>query len=401
MAGRLEAGLDDDGAPTVTSEEQREVEQRCERLSAEWIEAPPSLRRSVDRAALYAAEHAQFMHANLRGLPRGFSALDASRAWVVFWSVHGLRLLGKPPPGPVAARVCDWLRRCQHPDGGFGGGPGQMAHLATTYASVMALASVGTDEALGVVDRPALLRFLLRCKQPDGSFAVHDGGETDTRGAYTALAVASLTGVLEPRLSAGTAAWLASCQTYEGGLGAEPGNEAHSGYTYCGLAALVLLGAEDRVDLPLLARWAAQRQMPLEGGFQGRTNKLVDSCYSFWCGALFPLLAAAGVGAEARAAAGAQFVPWAMSAEHLERYVMLCCQSPHGGLRDKPGKGADPYHTCYALSGLSTAQHAPNGHTPASDSLRGRASLLEPTSPVYNIVAGAAERALAWYSARS
>tara|TARA_R110002050_G_scaffold192667_1_gene327597 strand:+ start:669 stop:941 length:273 start_codon:yes stop_codon:yes gene_type:complete len=29
-----------------------------------------------------------------------------------------------------------------------------------------------------------------------------------------------------------------------------------------------------------------------EGGFQGRTNKLVDGCYSFWQGALFPMLAA-------------------------------------------------------------------------------------------------------------
>ena len=25
-----------------------------------------------------------------------------------------------------------------------------------------------------------------------------------------------------------------------------------------------------------------RRQVRLEGGFQGRTNKLVDSCYSFW-----------------------------------------------------------------------------------------------------------------------
>jgi protein farnesyltransferase subunit beta len=30
--------------------------------------------------------------------------------------------------------------------------------------------------------------------------------------------------------------------------------------------------------------------MKFEGGFQGRTNKLVDGCYSFWQGALFPLL---------------------------------------------------------------------------------------------------------------
>lgn len=53
----------------------------------------------------------------------------------------------------------------------------------------------------------------------------------------------------------------------------------------------------------------------------------------------------------------------------------MACQDPDGGLRDKPGKyvafriskvsfiyvffcrGRDYYHTCYALSGLSIAQH--------------------------------------------
>ena len=34
-----------------------------------------------------------------------------------------------------------------------------------------------------------------------------------------------------------------------------------------------------------------------------------------------------------------------------------CCQSPKGGLRDKPDKNADPYHRNYALSGLSGAQY--------------------------------------------
>ena len=30
--------------------------------------------------------------------------------------------------------------------------------------------------------------------------------------------------------------------------------------------------------------------MRQEGGFQGRTNKLVDGCYSFWQGGIFPLM---------------------------------------------------------------------------------------------------------------
>lgn len=29
----------------------------------------------------------------------------------------------------------------------------------------------------------------------------------------------------------------------------------------------------------------------------------------------------------------------------------------HGGLLDKPGRPRDFFHTCYALSGLSVAQH--------------------------------------------
>lgn len=32
-------------------------------------------------------------------------------------------------------------------------------------------------------------------------------------------------------------------------------------------------------------------------------------------------------------------------------------QGPQGGLRDKPGKPPDYYHTCYCLSGLSVSQH--------------------------------------------
>ena len=30
--------------------------------------------------------------------------------------------------------------------------------------------------------------------------------------------------------------------------------------------------------------------MKFEGGFQGRTNKLVDCCYSFWQGGMFPII---------------------------------------------------------------------------------------------------------------
>jgi Prenyltransferase and squalene oxidase repeat len=48
------------------------------------------------------------------------------------------------------------------------------------------------------------------------------------------------------------------------------------------------LCSEARLDC--LEWWLCNRQMRLEGGFQGRTNKLVDGCYSFWQGGTAALL---------------------------------------------------------------------------------------------------------------
>jgi protein farnesyltransferase subunit beta len=41
----------------------------------------------------------------------------------------------------------------------------------------------------------------------------------------------------------------------------------------------------------------------------------------------------------------------------LQRYILLCAQDVHGGLRDKPSAIAIFHHGCYNLSGLSVAQH--------------------------------------------
>ena len=47
---------------------------------------------------------------------------------------------------------------------------------------------------------------------------------------------------LGSELIEGVAEFLLSCQTYEGGFGGEPGNEAHGGYNFCAIAALLILG---------------------------------------------------------------------------------------------------------------------------------------------------------------
>ena len=52
--------------------------------------------------------------------------------------------------------VITTLRPMQNPTGGFGGGHGQISHIAGSYAAVLSLAMVGGEEAFGLVDRHAM-----------------------------------------------------------------------------------------------------------------------------------------------------------------------------------------------------------------------------------------------------
>jgi len=107
------------------------------------------------------------------------------------------------------------------------------------------------------------------------------------------------------------------------------------------------------------------------GGFKGRTNKLVDGCYSWWVGGAFSLLEAVGLGAGSheeggkgpQKTEGESAEDWddvddaLFNRKALQEYILYAGQHPSGGLRDKPPKSADAYHTLYCLSGLSSAQH--------------------------------------------
>ncbi|VDM16758.1 unnamed protein product [Hydatigera taeniaeformis] len=334
---------------------------------------------------LFKVEHLNYLSKRLTDLPESIEHLDASQPWLAYWMVHSLRLLCYQISDKVKTGVINLMKSCQHLRGGFAGGPYQLAHLAPTYGAVNCLASLLSADALDVIDRQALGDWLVSLRQPDGSFVMHHGGEVDVRGAYCAVATASITGVLKSRqnIFKGTAEWIARCQTYEGGFGGQPGLEAHGGYSFCAFAALYLLDAIHLVDVPRLLRWAAHRQMPTEGGFQGRTHKLVDSCYSFWVGAIFPLMDQV-LRSDTDTTNAPETALFDTSA--LQEYVLLCCQKVHytrpglsvpnnqlsvidtsgGGLFDKPGKNVDPYHTCYALSGLSVAQHCPRTLNPST-----------------------------------
>ncbi|GJQ11737.1 hypothetical protein GpartN1_g3528.t1 [Galdieria partita] len=340
----------EDSFPTESYLLQRQVERSILKIEEDSLRGEDRLNRE---------EHKEYLHQSLKQLPCSYQALDASQPWLCYWILHSLDLLEDEPTEEERNGLLDHLNRCQSPTGGFGGGYGQVAHLATTYAAVCALCILGTPEALDIIHLDKLYTWLLSLKNSDGSFRVTEQGESDVRGLYCALAVAYICGLLTSELIENCSKYISCLQSFDGGLGGEPFNEGHGGYSYCGFAALCILNeywqqtesncVPHSLDIKKLQFWAINRQLILEGGFQGRVNKLVDSCYSFWQGGLIALL---------------EF--WTrkhqicntsvkFSGEDLERYLLRYCQCRGGGFRDKPGKPRDLYHTCYALSGLSVA----------------------------------------------
>ncbi|KAF9320623.1 hypothetical protein BG006_002749, partial [Podila minutissima] len=324
-------GYNDDSFPTESSEVQLETEESIRRAFFSYTpESPrPTPLASIE---LRKMRHVKYVLGGIDFLASYWTSLDASKPWLCYWILHSLDLLGYKIPEKLAERAISTISHMQCETGGFAGGPGQEAHLAPTYAAVNVLAIIGTKEAYDVINRTTLLEFLLRVKQKDGSFTMTVGGETDVRGSYCAMSAATITNIMTPELTSGAAEFVGRCQTYEGGLGGYPGVEAHGGYAFCGLAALELLGRTDVLDVDTFVKWSASRQMSLEGGFQGRTNKLVDGCYSFWMGGVFPII---GKMLESFDADNS-VLDFVYDRDALQEYMLVACQSKTGGLRDKP-----------------------------------------------------------------
>lgn len=377
--------FNDEDVQTVTSIEQKNVEKQILANYEKSFDMKHSSNKVPD---IFRHKHTLYLTQSLCHLSKGYEVLDSSRTWICYWTLHALSLLDIKIPDKVKTSVIQFISRCQNSTGGFGGGPGQLSHLATTYAAVNALTIIGTEEAYNAINRQTLLEFLWSVKQKNGSFCMHYDGEVDIRSVYCALSVASITNILSEKLCESTAQWIMGCQTYEGGFGGTPGMEAHGGYTFCGFASLVILDKVHLCDIKSLLRWLVNKQMKLEGGFQGRTNKLVDGCYSFWQGGCFPLL---------QDALEKPPKNYLFNNGALQEYILNCCQYHKGGLIDKPGKDRDEYHSCYVLSGLSLAQHFKSEVQILGSSKNEVAS----THPLYNIRVDLIRKAILYFQEKT
>lgn len=228
--------------------------------------------------------HAMFEYKGLQQLSKGMIGQDSGQPWFLFWILNGIEVCnqGEVQVTPdIKARCVKYLRQCHNEkEGGFSGAPGLQTHLASTYAAMMAIVNIGTKEAYDIVDIPKMKQFLLSIKNnldvgfdkshPNnnwilkqkgtdkdfkyaqtheyvatlpGSVAIHLNGEMDMRGSYCALVTMDILNLIEnnEEMTRGMGDFIVSCQTYEGGIACSPYGEAHGGYTFCGLASLILL----------------------------------------------------------------------------------------------------------------------------------------------------------------
>ncbi|KAL5501803.1 CDC43 [Sanghuangporus vaninii] len=256
-------------------------------------------------------------------------------------------------------------------------------HLIMTYTALLALAILRDD--FSHLDRDGLVNLLRATQKPDGSFTSFPGqGESDIRMVYTAFVISAMlddwSGIDIPL----AVDFTKRCMSYEGGFGQVPGNEAQGGSTYCALAALALAPEQYRTEATLSAqehkrteRWLVQQQKPQEGGgFSGRTEKVEDACYSFWCGAALRILRSGQVGGAgclssrlhllANSSTSGKEVKQHLQGEETEdndderdfidrlthtRFLSRC-QFRLGGLAKAPDAHPDPYHTYLALAAL-------------------------------------------------
>lgn len=262
-------------------------------------------------------------------------------------------------------------------------------NLPNTFFALAALLVLNDD--LSRVKRQEHLQWLPQLQRPDGSFGeilgehgVIEGGR-DLRYCCCAAGIAYI--LHDPQEQADTPFdsdklidYILNCQAISGGFGESPLREPHSGLNYCAVATLELLsrlkgpsGQRARAELKKMdscVKWLVERQtkvlseeesdtedeesgieaaaanvqsihasnsLPQIVGFNGRPNKITDTCYCFWNSGALALLESLHLADLAGA----------------REYLLAKVQHLIGGFAKGPGSPPDVLHSYLGLAALS------------------------------------------------
>ena len=333
--------------------------------------------------SLLHAKHEKFFQRCLIALPSAAASEDSNKLAIIFFCLQGLQLLNKLEFTKEERLFHeDYIWNLFYIDretfSTFRSTPyfsqaGESYDYGNISACFFALASlVLLQSDLKRLDRSKVMRYLKKCQVshgPDkGGFVPFDNeyefGDPDLRQCYMALLVRQLLlcqGEVNDDIDLESLQeFILSRLNVNGGFCSRVLDEAHLGFTFCAIASLKLL--EYPIEkLNKTRSWLFRRQISYPdllysdinykyfkkldtGGFNGRENKLGDTCYSWWCtGSLYLMLSA--------------------NLSHLNLhqaalFLLNCTQNNViGGFSSTSESTPDPMHSCLALASLALWDH--------------------------------------------
>ncbi|WPK27664.1 hypothetical protein PUMCH_005061 [Australozyma saopauloensis] len=286
-------------------------------------------------------KHARYFQLCLNSLPQKAQSEDSNKLALVYFNLYGLALIGKLDLEKCSGYVDyvyqhliplqDLLIQAFRSSNTFALDSSKndydLPNLSSTFFA-LAILLVLEEDFSSKIDRHKIMNFVSRCQVKDGlekgAFRPvldcngNPYGESDLRLCYVAASIRTILGYDKLPAServndfdiAALEAFILDKVAIAGGLSSAACAEAHSGLTFCGIAALKQISREHFLSganwIDSTIEWLAHRQVDYpdllykedyefydsidEGGFNGRPNKFADTCYSWWVMALMQML---------------------------------------------------------------------------------------------------------------
>ncbi|KII67634.1 Geranylgeranyl transferase type-2 subunit beta [Thelohanellus kitauei] len=194
-------------------------------------------------------------------------------------------------------------------------------------------------------------------------------GEKDTRCCFCAIASLYFLNKFNSFNKEKCAQYIVSCLNFDGAFGAITNAESHAAQVYCCIGSLILLNKNHLINDESLGLWLCERQCE-SGGFNGRPEKLPDSCYSWWVLSSLRMI---------------NKYEW-FDQKKLTSYILACQDTETGGFSDRPGDIVDPFHTLFSLCGLSLMNTYPDLILPVNPIVCMPEYILEEKYPELNLI---------------
>ncbi|KAI5954359.1 CDC43 [Candida jiufengensis] len=328
--------------------------------------------------SLLHSKHEKFFNRCLIALPSHAASEDSNKLAIIYFCLQGLEILNK---FNLTKEECKYHEEfiwsqfyLEHDDFATfrstsyykDTGAYDFGNLSACFFAIASLITLNSN--LEKLHKNKLMKYLQNCQIKDGinkggfvpSYEVNFG-ESDLRQCYMALLIRQI--LLEKENKLENDIDLESLQSFildrlnvNGGFSSTIMDEPHLGFTFCAIASLKLL-KYPLLELEKTKEWLIHRQTSYPsilhnqfnyeyhkqediGGFNGRENKLSDTCYSWWCTGSLALIDSKNL--------------IYFDTQTAEEFLLNKTQnSLLGGFSPRPFGTPDPMHSFLALASLS------------------------------------------------